>query len=127
MGRKNAIDEVPEEYREECEHLDLSKLPVDFSTYKPEVKFVYNIATGEAREAGSGSNRDYSRGPFDIAGTADVFGFIGDDAVYVGDYKTGHSDVTSAGSNPQLLLLALSLIHISEPTRRILSRMPSSA
>lgn len=74
--------------------------------WRSEVKFAYDVSTGEGREIGRGSDRNYgSSRPFEICGTADAVGRLGDKLVIV-DWKS-YDSVTAAEANPQLKLLAL--------------------
>jgi hypothetical protein len=75
-------------------------------TARAEVKLAYNVATGEGRILGQGSDRDYEDlGPFWMYGTADVLAFDFD-SVYVVDKKLWQA-VTPAARNMQLGFLAL--------------------
>lgn len=74
--------------------------------WRAEVKFAYDVLTGEGREIGQGGDRDYGQvSPFEICGTADAVGRLGDQLVIV-DWKS-HDKVTAAAENPQLRTLAL--------------------
>lgn len=116
VGREEALDEVPEDVRPLCEAIDLEQLPVDPSAFAAEVAMALDYDTGEAREIGRGRNRNYGPlGPTEVAGTADVVALLGDDAVYVGDYKVGwgHSRHTPPASrNLQLRALALAMAQL---------------
>lgn len=102
-GREVALDEVAEEYRDMCEGIDLDSIP----DARVEVAMVYDAATDKARIVGEDIGRQYGDlGPFEIPCTTDLLGRI-DDAVYVGDVKLGHGDVTPAKDNQQLAFGAL--------------------
>jgi hypothetical protein len=74
--------------------------------WRAEVKFVYNVATGEAREITTPGARAYGDlGPFDVTGTADVVGRCGPRLVIVD--KKSFDDVTRAEDNPQVRFIAL--------------------
>ncbi len=76
-------------------------------TWRAEVKFAYDVATGEGRELGTGTDRDYSSiNPFEIAGTADVVGTAPGKLVVI-DRKSFDPNVSRAAQNAQLHILAL--------------------
>lgn len=88
-GAEEALARVDPEHRAMCAAIDLDQLPA--RDVAAEVAFAWVPETGEAVELGRGLGRDYSKAPEGaICGTADAVALIGDDAVYVGDYKTGH-------------------------------------
>ena len=78
-------------------------------TWRSEVAFVIDIATGEARELGAGINRAYPTdlGPFAIPGTADLIGCGPAGELVVVDKKSFDPSVSRAGVNGQLHTLAL--------------------
>lgn len=100
------------------EHEDLARqvatrtLPARLQAIVPqgaraEVKIAYDVLAGTARFLGEGGGRDYgSLGPFEIPGSIDVLGTIGDTVVVV-DWKTGHKEVDPAARNWQLWGYAL--------------------
>lgn len=76
-------------------------------TWRAEVAYAYNVATGEARELGAGIHRAYPElGPFWVYGTADAVGRGPAGELAVAD-KKGYDAVTRAAHNPQLRFLAL--------------------
>lgn len=106
LGIRGALTQVPGEYRDICERLDLSRLPLDSTQFAAEVAFAWDIS-GKARVLGHDIGRDYgSITETEIPLTVDVVG-VADDHVVVVDYKTGHGEVTPARDNPQLQLGAL--------------------
>lgn len=97
-----ALAEVPEEYRDQCELLDLDALPLG-PEYRREVSMSFDVTSGVASEA----PRDYAGLPHThIPCTADVVG-VSEDSVYIADYKTGRGARQPAGKAPQLLFGAL--------------------
>jgi len=90
---------------------DLPNLPEELAVLVPpgsraEVKLAFDVATRKGRIIGEGSGRDYgSPGPFEVVGSTDVLGVLGD-AVVVLDWKTGFLDVEPAATNPQLWFYA---------------------
>ena len=87
-------------------------------TWRAEVAFAYDVATGEARELGQGIGRDYKRfnlTPFEVVGTADAVG-LGGGLLVVHDKKS-FDDVTRAADNPQLGFLALAAARVYRPSR----------
>jgi hypothetical protein len=108
VGRDAALEEVPNEYRADCEVIDLDGLlGENLDEIAAEVAFAFDVETGEARELGRNIGRAYRVGPTEIAGTADVVAF-GPFELFVADFKTGHAAVAPPRSNWQLKLLALS-------------------
>ncbi len=103
---------------------DFSALPPEIAKYMPadarsEVKLAFDVATGVGRILGGGSDRAYGDlGPFEIAGSTDVLGTDGD-AVVIADFKTGHRDVESAVTNPQLAFYALAAARAMKMERAI--------
>lgn len=96
-------------------HEDLSTLtdlPPELEALVPpdswsEVKLSYDVASRTGRIIGTGSGRDYGTpGPFEIVGSTDVVGVVGD-AVVILDWKTGFANVEPAASNEQLHFYAL--------------------
>lgn len=91
---------------------DLANLPSSLAELVPagsrsEVKLAYDVATTAGRVIGEGGGRAYGNpGPFEIVGSCDVLGVIGDSILIV-DWKTGYADVEPASSNAQLWFYAL--------------------
>lgn len=90
VGRKTALAEVPSEYRDDCEAIDIDALPIDISAFAAEVSFAWDYRTRKARELGRDLDRNYDQGETEIAGTADLVG-LGDGFVFVPDWKTGRT------------------------------------
>ncbi len=85
-GRANALKQVPDEYRADCEAIDVTALPV---AGEAEAAFAWDYRTDVGR-ALVAKGRDYSEvGEHEFCGTADVVDSSGG-VVLVGDYKTGH-------------------------------------
>lgn len=102
--RDTALENVPAEHLALCESIDLDRLPVELA---PEVALAYNVETGTGRELGRSIDRHYiGLDDAEIPGTADVVG-VDAGVVFVGDWKTGWSEVPRAADNLQLRLLAL--------------------
>jgi hypothetical protein len=101
-----ALAEIDDEDdRAACAAVELEGLPI--GGMAAEVAFAFDPSAGVARELGRGLDRDYSAASSDeICGTVDVLG-VTDDAVYVGDYKSGWGDVPPARSNRQIHFAAV--------------------
>ncbi len=77
-------------------------------TWRAEVAFAIDVATGIGREIGSGLERNYQTlGPFEIAGTADTVGRGPCDELVIVDWKSFDPSVPRAAVNAQLHTLAL--------------------
>jgi hypothetical protein len=94
IGKEEALEACPEEWREDCAAIDLSGVPqIDPSHFAQEVSILYDPFTDRAREIGRGIGRAAyasvkDRKPTEIAMTIDTVA-ITDSAVIVDDYKTG--------------------------------------
>jgi hypothetical protein len=75
--------------------------------WRAEVAFAFDVATGIGREIGSGLDRNYNAGPFEIAGTADVVGRGPCDELVIVDWKSYDPGVPRAAVNGQLHTLGL--------------------
>lgn len=107
--RDEALAEVPDEYREAFAQVDLDELPVG-SQFAVEVGFALDLVTGEARELGRDTDRDYSGArDTEICGTCDVIGVF-DGGVYAADFKTGWGEQAPARDNRQLRFYALAAL-----------------
>lgn len=86
-------------------------------SWRAEVAFALDIATGDAREVGDCIGRNYGepRTPFERFGTADVVGQL-DRALVIVD-KKGFEEVTRAAENPQLRFLAAAASRVYRPER----------
>lgn len=121
IGRDEALDEVPDEWRETCEAIDLGRLPAcDPASWAGEVAMVYDTLTDTAREIGRGIGRDYGETlPTEIPGSVDVIGLAEDCAVVV-DYKGRWSSAPPARVNRQLRFYALCACRIwNKPAARV--------
>lgn len=104
VGREAALDQVPAEYLEACEEIDLDRLPTHLAA---EVAYALDLVTGKARELGRDLGRAYPEtSETEIVGTADLVG-LDADCVHVYDYKTGWSEQAPAGQHWQLIGLAV--------------------
>lgn len=77
-------------------------------TWRAEVAYAYDVATGVGRELGVGIGRGYEAfnlSPYEVTGTADVVG-LSPDALVIVD-KKGYEEVKPAAVNPQVRFLAL--------------------
>lgn len=107
--RDKALAVMAEQHPEHvpaCELLDLDALPIELDH---EVAFAFDVATGKGRRLGTNIGRNYSQfdiTPTEYVGSADLCG-LSPTAVLVGDYKSGHGEVTPAVSNLQVGLLGL--------------------
>lgn len=105
-------DDGNDEHEELARQVQAGTLPPRLARIVPpgsraEVKIAYDVLAGTARILGEGAGRDYgSLGPFEIAGSIDVLGVVGDTVVIV-DWKTGHKEVDPAARNWQLWGYAL--------------------
>lgn len=108
LGRSAALERAPEEYREAFALIDTASLPVSPDGYAAEVAFAFDVVTGGAIELHRKGDRDYSMcGETQIPGTADVVALVGDDGVYVADWKFGWKDLPEPAVNWQFRFLAL--------------------
>jgi hypothetical protein len=79
-------------------------------TWRAEVKFAIDVATGEGREITAPGKRNYADvGPFEVAGTADVVGTKEGAPLVIGDRKSFDPNVPRAQVNAQLHIAALAL------------------
>jgi hypothetical protein len=108
VGRDAALGAMLAEYgadvRDVCEAIDTDSLPAELAH---EVAFVFDVDTGEAREIGRGGDFRYpDLGTYQIPCRADIVG-MSSRAVFIGDYKSGHGEVTPARRNGQVGFAAL--------------------
>lgn len=99
--------EIGEELTDFCRHLDLNGFLG--GNVMSEVAFALDVGTLVGRELGKRMDRDYwdaGATPSDLCGSADIVE-IREGYVYVGDFKTGRSEVTPPARNLQLGALAL--------------------
>jgi len=109
LGREDALDNAPAEYRDALSLIELERLPVDPSRFAPEVVFRYDVKSDTAVEVARGEpTRPYANDedPWTMWGTADVVGLT-EDAVVVADFKFGWGWIVPALVNPQLRSYAL--------------------
>lgn len=108
MPEDESLAIVDIDHRDAAKICDTTALADDL-TLSPEVALAYRPADDTARLIGQGLARDYSTvGPDEIPLTIDLAGRRQDHAV-VRDYKTGHRNVTRAGTNWQLIGAALAV------------------
>jgi hypothetical protein len=112
-ARELALAEAADEHQEVLAAIPLEQLGLH--EVASEVTFALDLETGEARELGRGLERGYAAAaealgvplrPTEIVGTIDRLALIGDDGLYIGDYK-GRSHKTAPGRDPQFLAAAL--------------------
>lgn len=109
IGRAAALAKIEdEELAAACAMINVERLPVDRAKYASEVAFAFSVRTGKARELGRDISRDYSSASDDeICGSADIVALVGDDAVFVGDIKTGFKHLRAPADNWQFKFLGL--------------------
>src|SRR5690606_12850245 len=106
VGREDALLEVSDEYRMVCESIDLEALP-PLEGLSPEVALAYVPETGDSIALDGVEGREYGSLPAGaIPGTADLIGLLDDDAVFIGDYKTGWT-APRAETSMQIRMYAL--------------------
>jgi hypothetical protein len=95
------------------ESINAGDVPAEYTerwpgmTWRAEVKFAYDIVTGDGRELGVGNDRDYSTAhPTEVCGTADVVG-LSDRLIVIVDRKGFDPSVSRAAQNAQVHLAAL--------------------
>lgn len=124
-GLPAALAEVPEEYREACEAIDVSSFAA-LEAFESEVPLVYDVQRHVTRRLGAGGHREYGAlGPFEIPMTLDVAG-VGHAEVMSADLKTGFGHVPAAHRNWQLATgaLALSALHGIDHARVAIIKAP---
>lgn len=108
---------------------DLETLPPEVAKHVPagalaEVKLAYDVISQAGRIIGAGAGRSYGTpGPYEIVGSADVVGQLGDTVVVV-DWKTGFRDVEPAATNAQLWFYALAALAALEALARAAGTPP---
>jgi hypothetical protein len=111
-ARELALADAADEHRGALAAIPLDSPAFRFGDVAAEVALALDLETGEARELGRGLERDYSSAkPTEIVGTIDRLGLIGDDGLYIGDYK-GRSHRASPAKDPQFLAAALAASRI---------------
>lgn len=89
-------------------------------SWRAEVAFAIDVATGEARELGASIDRQYHKfqlSAFEVPGTCDAIGFSPDGTHMVISDRKSFDDVTAAALNPQLRMLALAASRVYKPAR----------
>jgi hypothetical protein len=110
QGQEKALDEAPEEYREICAAIDLSRIPsTDSGKFSHEVAMAYDAHADTARIVGYDIGRNYGElAPGEIPLTIDVLGLTEDgQGVVVLDYKSGRLPVPPPAKNWQLKICAV--------------------
>jgi hypothetical protein len=109
LGAEAALAALPDpDLKAVCSAIPLDELPLDPRRYAAEVKLAWHPVTGEGRELGRGSDRVYPVPSAEwFRGTADLVALVGDDAIYVGDWKTGRRHQVHPSRNRQLRGYAL--------------------
>ncbi len=117
VGRELALAEVDAQYQAVCGDIDLVKL-ADRLTLSTEVAMAYDWTTDTARILQPIEHRAYAiNSECEVAGTIDLVGFDGQDAVYSGDYKGPHAWLPEPEKSMQLGLGAVALARIYGATR----------
>lgn len=111
VGRDQALQEIEDDIsRAISAAINLEGLPLDPACYVPEIAYAWNWRTGEARELGRGLDRNYvdaGATEDDLCGTADVVALLGQDGVFIADWKGLHDTaVPPLRRNRQLRFLA---------------------
>jgi hypothetical protein len=110
VGREKALEEVPSEYFDACDCIELERLPaLAPNAYAFEVAFAYDLEKDTARELGRGLTREAAYAlatPDELVGTTDVVG-VTPEFVVVCDYKTGYRYFDAIEENAQLMFYAL--------------------
>ncbi len=104
LGRDKALALVTDELRQVAAEIDVDALPTKLTA---EVAFAYSTITGTARVLGVNLERQYDITEHEIPGTADVIGLIGENTVYVGDWKFGASWQPPPRDNTAVMFYAL--------------------
>lgn len=108
VGAVQAFEQAPEEVRPMLAAIDLDGLPLDPADYSTELAFAYDTCELTARVLGQNMGRNYPElKPTEIPGTADVVALLGEDAVFVADWKGVDPTTPRAEVNPQMRFLAL--------------------
>jgi len=103
--------EAPEDEREFLEAIPVESLPTDPKGFAGEVALAFDAATGKARELGRDIGRRYEEAaqaqgkplaPTEFVGSVDVAALLGDDGIFVADWKKRGMYVTPARENWQI-------------------------
>ncbi len=126
VGREEAIEEVPGDWRAACEEIDTAALPTDPTAYAAEVALAYDPFTETARELGRGLSHEAARAlrqPNEFVAIVDVLA-IAPAWVYVGDYKTGRNqNATAERAQVALAALAAARLYKREAARTEILRV----
>lgn len=103
-GKEQALAQVPEQYREFCESIELTGLPhVESQKWSFEVPMAWNWETGDGRVLPGAGERNYGEATSsELPGTADILGLT-EESVVVLDLKTGFGWLGDPSINAQLL------------------------
>ncbi len=116
-SKPEALEKVPQEYRQECDAINLDGLPLDWNLCEYEYALAYDTVAGTAYElprfVGRGPRYERLDATREIGITMDVCSWK-DDLVQVADYKTGW-DVGDPASNDQLLAGAVAINALHGP------------
>ena len=108
IGVIKALEQVPTQYRDACEALNLDDVP-EHAIH--ECAFAYNLRTGKARHLIGCHDRnykDYNLKPTEICGTADVvWRTEGPNRVTVKDYKSGQGKRVNPATVPTMRFYGL--------------------
>lgn len=114
-----ALQAIPERFRKEARTLRLDHWPGMVQHARREIAFAHHGLTGEVRVLGESIGREYEvTDPHETPGTADCV-IAGYRTVEVYDLKTGRTKVQPAGSNAQLLHLALCAVESLAPAAEV--------
>ncbi len=106
-GREAALVEVPEEYREACEAIEVSTFE-GLQGLQSEVALAYDVVTEKTRFLGVNIERRYGElGMNELPMSLDLAGVVPGVEVVVGDLKTGRTIIPPAAKNWQMRLGAL--------------------
>lgn len=123
LGRDEALERVPPDFRAACEVIEFEALPPATGGFACEVALGYDIDTETSRELGRGLSREEAYAlatPRELVGTLDLVGLT-PDSVVVYDYKTGHTHFDSVERNWQLIGYALAAARAYERTHAFIA------
>lgn len=111
VGRDAALAEIDEQWRSQCESIDVDEVPVGTA----EIAQAYDVATDKARVLGQWIGRAYDVSATEISGTADLICEpAGEHGRWlVVDWK-GEEEVEAAATNPQLGFGALCVARVHD-------------
>lgn len=112
MDADAALARVPEEYRGDCQAIDVDQVPRG-AEFDPELALVYDVESEKVRVVGHDVGGNYGQlAPTEIPMQLDLAA-VGSDFVATYDFKTGRGYVPSARRNWQLKVAALALARLS--------------